>query len=423
MPARVLVLVLAVPSLATAQVVDLVSRNAAGVPGNAASGSASFSDDGTIIAFDSLSTNLVAEATTHANVYVRDGSGTITLITRGLGGVPANGNSFGPKLSGDGRVVVFGSLASNLVTGDTNGAGDIFAYDRELGTLERVNVDSLEAQSSYFWGTSSPSHVTRDGRRVVFASEAADLVPGDTNAVSDVFVRDRLSGETTRLSTFPNGSQLPWHSWAGLLTPSERHFVFSTGVALLPGDFNGATDVYARDLVTGVTQRVSVSSQGVEGNNESVGEDVSADGRFVVFRSHANNLVPGDVNNEEDVFVRDRLLGRTQRVSVSSQGVQANWFSIAPRITDDGRFVYFVSYASNLVPGDTGFDPNLFVRDRLLGTTRRVGFLPPNEWTEFGFALLGNGSRLAFTAAPVDPSQLRQIYLRIQPAPGPVPVR
>jgi Tol biopolymer transport system component len=422
---RSLVLILIAPS-ALAQVTDLVSRSAAGEPGNGNFyASVALSRNGRVVAFDSSSSNLVPGDTNgKRDVFVRGENGALVLVSRGLAGAPADGDSEQAALSGDGRTVVFLSYATNLVSGDTNAQRDLFAYDRELGTLERVDVDSQGAQSAssfYVGGT----YLTHDGRYVVFDSLAGDLVPGDTNGTSDLFLRDRLLGTTTRLSTALNGSQLAGESVQGRLTPNGRYLVFVTSAPLVNGDFNNHLDVYVRDYVSPAFERISVSSQGVEGLDNSYEPSITPDGRFVVFYSHATNLVMGDVNNEPDIFVRDRLLGTTQRVNVSSQGAQANFFSYNPRITNDGRFVYFSSPATNLVPGDSVFSSDIFVRDRRRGTTTRVGLPPADDWIEAVFALSPDGSHLAFVARPAPQSAetLPQVYVRVQPAPGPAPIR
>ncbi len=130
--------------------------------------------------------------------------------------------------------------------------------------------------------------------------------------------------------------------------------------------------VYGGPADAGVTERVSVSSTGEQGNGESRQGSMSADGRFVAFYSEASNLVPGDTSGERDVFVHDRQTGNTTRVSVSSSGEQGNWYSLHPSISRDGRYVAFESVATNLVPGDTNGGYDVFVHDRQTGESTTV---------------------------------------------------
>jgi Tol biopolymer transport system component len=348
-------------------------------------------------------------------------------VSRGLGGVAADGPSDGPALSADGRIVAFWSRATNLVLGDTNGAIDVFAYDREQGSLERINVSSAEAQPASgdnLMGRAMSLSLTGDGRFVVFTSLAGDLVPGDTNGWDDVFVRDRLAGTTMRLSTFSNGAQIPERSFDASITPDGRYLVFSCGAPLVPADIHGTFSVYVRDFVADTIQCVSVSSQGVDGNDDSTEASISPDGRFVVFRSEASNLVTGDVNFAADVFVRDRLLGTTQRVSVSGQEVQGNNDSRWPRITENGRYVYFLSTASNLIPDDTNnFTPDIFVRDRRRGTTSRIGLFAEGDAGSSVFSLTPDGTHLALRSdsAPLG-VPVGQVFSRVLPTVDPRPI-
>jgi Tol biopolymer transport system component len=203
-------------------------------------------------------------------------------------------------------------------------------------------------------------------------------VPGDTNGANrDIFVRDRQSGQTELVSVSSAGVQGNYGSSNPTISADGRFVAFESSASnLVPGDTNGANgDIFVHDRETGQTERVSVSSAGAQGNYGSVDPTISADGRFVAFRSEANNLVPGDTNDRPDVFVRDRQTGETERVSVSSAGTQGNGHSVHPTISADGRFVAFESSASNLVPGDTnGANGDIFVA---LNVLRSIP-LPPN---------------------------------------------
>src|SRR5262249_38706966 len=167
--------------------------------------------------------------------------------------------------------------------------------------------------------------ISSDGRYVAFDSAASNLVSGDTNGATDVFVHDRLTGATTRVSTDSNAAQGDGASSKPSISADGRYVVFlSAADNLVSGDTNGATDVFMHDLVTGVTTRVSTDSSGAQGNGSSSNASISSDGRYVAFASAASNLVPSDTNGVPDIFVRDTQAGVTTRVSVDSSGVQGN---------------------------------------------------------------------------------------------------
>jgi Tol biopolymer transport system component len=234
--------------------------------------------------------------------------------------------------------------------------------------IERVSVagDGSQANNDNY-----SLAISADGRYVAFYSAASSLVPGDTNGALDVFVRDRRAGTTQRVSVATDGSQGNGFSYDPAISADGRYVAFdSYASSLVPGDTNGDSDVFVRDRRLGTTQRVSVATNGSQGNGDSASPAISADGRYVAFSSDASNLVPGDTNGALDVFVRDRRSGTTQRVSVATDGSQANGGS--PAISADGRYVAFTSVASNLVPGDTNGFEDVFVRDLKSGTTRRV---------------------------------------------------
>jgi Tol biopolymer transport system component len=286
-------------------------------------------------------------------------------------GSQANGLSFDPSISAGGRFVAFYSDASNLVAGDTNGTTDVFVRDRRTGTTSRVSVRSNGDQPND--GSFTPS-ISADGRYVAFQSDASNLVPGDTNGEADVFVHNRTTGTTSRVSVRSDGDQANGFSYGPSISSDGRYVAFHAfATNLVSGDTNGAGDVFVHDRTTGTTSRVSVGSNGEQVNGNSFYPSISADGRSVAFVSYASNLVPGDTNGKADVFVHDRQTGTTSRVSVRSNGDQANnRRSEAPSISADGRFVAFVSLASNLVSGDTNGRADVFVHDRTTGKTSRV---------------------------------------------------
>src|SRR5260221_2148307 len=225
---------------------------------------------------------------------------------------------------------------------------------------ERVSVDSNgvqgDAQSGFASYLQLSAGVSSDGRFVAFVSLATNLVPGDTNGKADVFVRDRLTGTTERVSVDSSGAEGDEHSGSsGAGISADGRFVVFDSLAdnLVPADTNAIYDIFVRDRLNGTTERVSVATGGAEGDNFSVYPSISADGRWVSFLSSATNLVPGDVNGFGDIFVHDRQSGTTSLVSVDSNGAQANHASFSSSISGDGRYVAFVSWASNLGPVDS----------------------------------------------------------------------
>ncbi len=319
---------------------------------------------------------------------------TSRVSVSSTGGQPDD-ESFLPDLSATGRYVVFSSSATNLVPGDTNGVEDVFVRDRTGGITERVSVSSAAAQGN---GESWGSSITPDGRYLAFTSEASNLVAHDTNTSRDVFVRDRIAGTTTRVSVSSSGAQGNGSSSWGTISADGRHVAFVSGASdLVPGDTNGAEDIFVRDLDTSVTERVSVAASGAQPDGYSHDVAISRTGRYVAFSSAAANLVPGDTNGTEDVFIRDRPAGTTTRASVGPGGVQADDDSGGAVLTPDGRYLAFDSLATNLVPGGSARIRSLFVRDMRTGTNSRIAVGADADMSNDGryivFAALGEADQ------------------------------
>ena len=295
----------------------------------------------------------------------------VSVRSNGTQGDGISGRVSAPAVSTDGVVVAFDSEATNLVGGDTNGALDVFVRDRASGRTERVSVSSKGKQGDS--GSAGPM-LSGDGRFVTFSSGAANLVSGDTNGRSDIFVHDRMTGETTRVSVAADGAQGDNNSIGTAAISADGRFVAFTSDAsnLVPQTAPGR-HIYVKDRSTGAIERVSVDSHGDPAQGfVAASPAISGDGRFVAFASSASNLVKRDTNGKTDVFVHDRVTGRTVRASVDSAGAESNDVSFRPDLNGDGRFVVFDSAASNLVPGDTNGVPDVFVHDLLTGTTERV---------------------------------------------------
>lgn len=281
----------------------------------------------------------------------------------------ASGASHRPAVTPDGRWLVFCSAAADLVASDTNARADVFVRDRATGAVTLVSVDDAGNQAN---GDSWSTAISADGRFVCFLSLASNLVPGDTNNVMDGFVRDRENGTTRRVTVGTGGAQATDYVDFATICGDGSVAVYGTASALVPGDTNGQHDVFVHTLATGVVTRVSVGAAALQGNGNSFSPAVAADGRFVAFHSQASNLVPNDTNNARDIFVHDRQTATTERVSVGPAGLQANADSRYAACSADGNVIAFVSFATNLVPNDTNTTLDVFVRDRVAGTTERV---------------------------------------------------
>lgn len=305
------------------------------------------------------------------DVYVHDRStGSTTCASNGLAGLPGNNRSGYPALSADGRYVALVSEASNLVSGDTNARDDVFVYDRSTGVTTRESVSTSGVQSNGFSPLSPIIALSADGRFVAFANTATNLDAADTNARADVFVRDRIAGVTERVSLGAGGIQGDGDSMRASISADGRHVAFASIASnLVLGDSNGAADLFVRDRFLHTTERVSIGASGVEqnpgGSIYGLWFQISADGRVVAFQSEAANLVADDTNGSIDVFVRDRQAAKTERVSVSSTGTQGNSHGSWPSISADGRCVAFTSASSNLIAGDVNGQQDVFVRDWL----------------------------------------------------------
>lgn len=337
------------------------------------------SADGRFVSFISHATDLVPGDTNLSDdVFVRDrATGVTTRVSVASGGIQATGHSGrNSAVSADGRFVAFSSSATNLVAGDTNDGEDVFVHDRHTAITTRVSVSTGGGQATDW---SVLDALSADGRYVAFSSRAANLTPGDTNDAYDVFVHDRVTGETTRASVSAGGALAGGGGgYGGSLSADGRYVAFtSASPDLVAGDTNGVNDVFVRDRQTGVTTRVNVPPWGGEANEHSYAGELSADGRILVFTSAAHNLVAGDWNNTWDVFAHDRIAGTTTLVSTGLGGLGANKPSGGPTfdrpdVSADGRYVVFMSEASNLVVDDTNDAADVFVHDLVTRITARV---------------------------------------------------
>ena len=300
-------------------------------------------------------------------------AGDIDRVSVSSAGLQADGNSEEPAISSDGSIVAFISEATNLVPGDTNNAQDVFVHDLNTASTERVSVATAGTEGDNDAFTLS---LSSNGNFVAFGSTATNLVAGDTNDVIDVFVRDRNTNTTERVSLTNAGLQANGESFSPAISSAGRFVAFrSDATNLVANDTNNNADIFVRDRTLGVTRRVSVASDGTQANGDSILPAISSDGRFVAFSSDASNLVAGDTNNLADIFVHDRQDDTTVRIVGPAEFNTASGIIIvAPSVSPDGGFVGLRSNADDLVPGDTNnsFDTFLITRDTFIAERSSV---------------------------------------------------
>ena len=399
---------LAASAAQAAVVTERASLTEYGGAPNGASWGASLSADGRYVAFYSGAGNLVGDDDNAVHdIFVRDRLfATIELASRSSAGELGNNHSLYPSISADGRHLAFCSMASDLVPGDTNGFMDVFVRDLQTDLTLLVSVSPTGPANE----KTTACAISGDGRYVAFQSEATNLIAGEQYGWPGIYLADLItpSPSVSAVSTSLEGGPPNGTSVKPRISPDGSYVVFRSWASnLVAGDTNGFSDVFLRDVITPTTARVSVADvTGVQGNGETAGGPaVTPDGRYVAFASYADNLVPDDANGKCDVFVRDRTTGRTELVSVSSTGEQGNddsggesWMLA---ISDDGRYVAFASLASDLVDGDTNEAWDVFVRDRVGETTTRVSVSTEGEQGNgdsgfYSVALSADGLTAAF---------------------------
>jgi len=367
-------------------------------------GPPSLSDDGSRVAFVAGSRLAPSDDNIWDDVYVRDFSTSETIhVSLGNDGSATNGASWAPSISGDGSKVVFVSWATGLVSGDSNDLPDVFLRDLANNQTSLVSVASDGTQAD---GPSDAPRISADGSVVVFSSLAANLVPGDGNQASDIFLRDLGGGSTQRVSVSSSGEEANGGSWTPAVSGDGRYVAFeSVASNLVSDDNNSKQDIFVRDTVDGVTIRVSIATDGGDPDGPSWGPAISADGRYVAFWSLASNLVPGDTNNRRDVFVAELQGGQVVqviRLSINTAGIEGNDHSWSPALSADGATVAFHSDASNLVDGDANNVADVFVYDLAAGAVARISLAATGGEADGASkhpAVSGNGRYVAFWSA------------------------
>lgn len=390
-----------------------------GTDANGGSFNPSVSADGRYAVFESTASNLVNnDLNNNSDIFLVDTeNGTIQRISEPTSGGDANGSSNNPSISANGQFVVFESFAPNLVANDTNNAVDIFIYDRIAQSMERVSVASNNTQANSH--NFSPS-VSADGRFVTFYSISSNLVSGDNNRAVDVFVRDRTTGETRMISTNANGNPGNMASWQPVISANGQYIAFSSNASnLVAGDSNNVQDIFLYEMATGNIAMVSKDNSGTPGNALSAYPAISASGDYVVFESDATNLVSNDGNGQTDIFVADVPHSSVTRISVTTDGGDINAPAYQPRISQDGRFISYYSYASNIVQPDPNNVEDVYLYDQSTGAiemlTRTMAGEPSNG-SSFTAALNDDGryavtSSLATNLDVTDTNGLEDIYL------------
>jgi len=335
-------------------------------------------------------------------------SGGITSrVSVASDGSQGNGPSFQPTISGDGRYVAFVSDASNLVDGDTNGKGDIFLHDTQTGETTLVSIASDGSQGK---DHSHDPAISRDGRYIAFFSGAphvnssnyvwgdGNTFIGDSNGRGDIFLHDSQTGETTLISVANDGSQGNDDSEKPSISSNGRYIAFQSDASnLVNGDTNEEMDVFLHDSQTGETTLISVANDGSPGNDWSYDPSISGDGRFVAFVSDATNLVNGAKLG--GVFLHDTQTGETALVSVASDGSLSNGSDGSPSISEDGRYVSFYSDATTLVDEDTNWESDIFLRDIFTDKTTLVSVASDGSQgnsSSLGSSLSGDGRYVVF---------------------------
>lgn len=323
---------------------------------------AAISDDGRYVVFVSFAPNLTNEVdptNTNSEVYLRDlEAGTTERITHAVGGGPSLGSSLQPSVSANGRFVSFFSHASDLVAGDDNARADVFVFDRQTS---ETNLVSVAADGSSGNASSTFAQISDDGRYVAFRSAATNLIGEDGNGEPDVFLRDLESNTTEIVSIATDDTQGNADAFSPLLSMSSdaRYITFQSSASnLVPNDSNGLTDalagsdVFVRDRQEETTERVSVTTSGGE-YIDAFGGSISADGRYVAFHATRSGQDTSDFGAYADVYVHDRVTGSTELVSATSRFADpVTGDSENAAITADGRYVYFQTGAPDFVPGD-----------------------------------------------------------------------
>ena len=383
--------------------VDLVSTR---VPGQDAGSSSEaynpvFSPDGGKIAYVSPAGNLIDGGSQPGDIFIRDmATGATTHVATSLSGGYANGQSFNPRFSGDGSKIAFTSDASDLVAGDTNGATDVFVKDLATGVITRVSTTAsggeIGDRGSYL------EAISADGTKVIFDNDGSVLDAANTTGVNNLYLKDLTTGTVTRLAA-PATGEANGDSYQASFSPDGTKVLFASDADnLVSGDTNHSTDVFVEDLATGAITRVSQSTSGEQADDASLYAVWSPDGTKVAFVSYADNLYPGDTNFRKDIFIKDLATGHVERVGVPPYPAEGNGNVFgAIQFSPDGTKLMFASSSTNLVASDTNGVADVFVEDLITGAITRVSTGASGQQAD-GYSTVGafspDGKWIAFTS-------------------------
>ncbi len=382
---------------------QLLSMAPDGTPADADSSNAVVSADGRYVVFESAASNLVENDTNNATdlfLYDRE-QATLQRVSVDSAGNQANGNSLNPAISADGQFLVWHSNASNLVSGDSNNTNDVFLKNLSSGSVQLVSVGIGGAAAN---NSSTNASVSANGNLVVFQSDADNLVANDNNGGTDIFLKNLGSGATFRVSVDSAGNAGSGRNSASgnpMISGNGEYVVFDTFAGLVPEDTNGASDVYSHELSTGSTIRISTPLDGENSNGGSRKPSISADGNLVAFESNASNLTEADSNDASDAFVFNRLTGSISRVSEASDGDAGNASSTDVVISGSGAVLVFASFADNLINDDENQLQDVYLKDLSTGSITRLSTglsTAGADGASFGPAIAADGSVAVFSS-------------------------
>jgi hypothetical protein len=371
----------------------LISKNSAGEHFDKSTWNANVSADGSFVTLNTRSSNITPYDTyNNRDVYLLNRtSSSVQLVS---GHTPSSNDSSGDivSLSADGRYVAFSSKATNLIADDNNSKRDIFVKDRRTGFIERVSISSSGDEGSS--DSDNPS-ISDDGRFVVFESFSA-FISADTNAKIDIYLHDRLN-HITQIISKNGATESNGHSTRASISATGRYVVFkSEADNLVSGDSNNKTDVFIKDLITDSIERVSVASDDSEANGAvNMSATVSADGRYVAFRSNSTSLSSVDLNGKPNIFLRDRTAHKTTCISVPYDGTLIDGYTYNPTISDDGSVIVFEARATNLVPDDTNGHNDIFVYSLATQQIKRVTD-NSNDEHSYGTSMSADGRFISY---------------------------